>query len=135
MIFFRFKMAAISQNLEQLGPNFPQHSRTTQGMCVQNIDHRDFFQIEGDRFGTKIQEHILDLTTAAAATLNLSNTYIGPTLHVGTNKAYNNSIILQIDVVSMTETVPETNLGVSENKPGARGSQILVNPCKLSTTP
>ena len=34
---FLCKMAAISWNLEHLGPNFALHSRTTQDTCVQNI--------------------------------------------------------------------------------------------------
>ena len=37
MLFFKFKMAAILQNLEQLGPNFALHSGTTQDMRLQNI--------------------------------------------------------------------------------------------------
>ena len=30
-------MATISQNIKQLGPNFPLHSGTTQDMCLQNV--------------------------------------------------------------------------------------------------
>ena len=37
VIFFRIKIAAILRNLEQFGQDFALHSRTTQGMCMQNI--------------------------------------------------------------------------------------------------
>ena len=36
-VIFQFKMAAISWNLEQLGPNSALQSGTTQDVCVQNI--------------------------------------------------------------------------------------------------
>ena len=35
--FYRLKMAAILWNLEQLGQNFALHSKTTHGMCMQNM--------------------------------------------------------------------------------------------------
>ena len=35
--FFKFKMGAISQSVEQMGPNFALHSGTTRDMYLQNI--------------------------------------------------------------------------------------------------
>ena len=98
-------MAAISRNLEQLGPNFALYSRTTQDMCVQNIDHWDLFKIEGARFGTEIQEHILDPTTVAATALNLSNTHIWvPHFMLVLIKPSIIPLFYRFDVVSMTES-------------------------------
>ena len=72
--FLKFKMAAISQNVEQLGPYFAPQSGTTQDICVQNIIGISL-KIEGARSSTKIRKHILDPPTVAAAASNLSNTY------------------------------------------------------------
>ena len=36
-VIFSFKMAAISQKFEQLGPNIALHSRSAQDMCLQII--------------------------------------------------------------------------------------------------
>ena len=69
-------MAAISQILEQLGPNFALHSSTTQDMCLQNIIG----------ISTKLQALGLgqrfNYTFLSQQQLQINQTYIGPTLHV-----------------------------------------------------
>ena len=73
VIFFRFKMATISRNLEQLGRNFALHFGTSHDMCLQNIIGS--LQIEGARSRTKIGEHGFDPTVVVAAASNQSDTY------------------------------------------------------------
>ena len=73
-IFFRFKMAAVLLNIEQLGQHFALHLGTTQDMCLQNIIGISVMRALGP--GQCIDKHIDDpSTSAAAAASNLSNTY------------------------------------------------------------
>ena len=71
--FFLFKMAAISQILEQLGQHFALHSETTQDHCMQNII--GICQNEGARSRTKIGAHILDPPSELSTWTNRKTVY------------------------------------------------------------
>ena len=78
-------MATISQEFAQLRRYFTTHSKTTHGMCLQNIIVISL--LEGTTAGTKNRAYILNPAAAAAATLS---TQIGPSLHVGPNNIVHN---------------------------------------------
>ena len=73
-------MAAVSRNLEQLGRHFALHSRTAQGLCMQNIAGISVIMGAGLEWAQRI-EHIFCLQWRRQ--LQTYQTHIDPTLHVG----------------------------------------------------
>ena len=82
------KMASILWNLKQLGRNFAPLSRTTQGMCMQNI-----IAISAIMRALELAQRFHN--TCGGGGFNARKKYIGPTLHVGPKY-----IIVMITVVS-----------------------------------
>ena len=83
MIFFRFKMATILRNLEQVGQIYALHTETAQDMCVQNIIGISAkFRVLGpeQKFNNTFW-----IFLQRRRRLQTNQTHIGPTLHVGPN--------------------------------------------------
>ena len=90
-------MAAISWNLEQIGPNSALHTGTTQDMCVQDIiGIYAKLRVPGpeQRFDNTFR------ILLQWRRLQTNRTHIGPTLHVGPNKDGFHAVMVKQFVVN-----------------------------------
>ena len=84
ILFLKFKMAAISRNLEQLRPHFALHSRITQHMCLQNIIGISAkLRVLGPNQIFHYSINTFWILLMRRQQLQTNQTHIGPTLHVG----------------------------------------------------